>query len=137
MGSYTHDVNHHYDVIWEFDDYHASISGYAFNKALIPKIHYKICTTINECHWWCLKQEGQHHRRAMVFIQWTTELTCPLTLSSRCWFSVKLFCSKCCTSKWDWRLSLRPNLLLQQSMGQGNMSSIDQLTIIWPVSIQI
>ncbi len=79
MGLYSHNVGHHYDVIWVFDDYHVLINAYAFGKDLVPNIHYKLCTTIEECHPWCLKQQGQHQRVALMFIQRATELTCPLT----------------------------------------------------------
>ncbi len=54
MGLYSHDVGHQYDVIWEVNDCHAPISGYAFGKALAPNIHCKPCTKVNECHPWCL-----------------------------------------------------------------------------------
>jgi hypothetical protein len=33
-----------------FDDYHVLINAYAFGKDLVPNIHYKLCTTIDECH---------------------------------------------------------------------------------------
>jgi hypothetical protein len=78
---YSQDVGHHYDVIWEFHDYYALITSYALGKAFIPNIHYKLCTIVNKCHSWCLKQQGQHHKVALVFVLWATELTCPLTLS--------------------------------------------------------
>jgi hypothetical protein len=80
VGSYSHDVGHHYNIIWEFNDCRAPISGYAFDKASGPNIHYKLCTIVDECHPWCWEQQGQHHGVAMVFIWWATELTCPLTL---------------------------------------------------------
>jgi hypothetical protein len=80
VGLYSQDVGHHYDVIWEFNDYHALISGYALGKALAPNIHYKPCTTIDECHPWCLKQQGQHHETTLVFVWWAVKLLCPLTL---------------------------------------------------------
>jgi len=50
VGLYSHDVGHHNNVIWEFDDYHAPINGYALGKASISNIHCKPCTKINECH---------------------------------------------------------------------------------------
>ncbi len=80
MGLYSHDVGHHCDVIWELDDYHDPINGYALGKASTPNIHYKPCTTIDECHPWCLEQQGQHHGVALVFVRWVTNLKCPLTM---------------------------------------------------------
>ncbi len=61
-------------VIWEFDDCQALISGYTFGKASISNIHCKPCTKVNECH------PCQHHKVALVFIEWAVELTCPSTL---------------------------------------------------------
>jgi hypothetical protein len=54
VGLYSHDVGHHYNVIWEFDDCQALISGYTFGKASISNIHCKLCIKVNECHPWCL-----------------------------------------------------------------------------------
>jgi hypothetical protein len=60
-----------------------------------------------------------------------------VSLSSRSWFRAKSFCSACRTLKWPWSVSLRLNVLLQESTGQGYLSSIDWLTIIWPVGVRI
>jgi hypothetical protein len=59
------------------------------------------------------------------------------TISSGSWLRVELFCFACCNLKWDWRLSLHSNVLVQQLTGQGNLSSVDWWTIIQPVTIWI
>jgi len=55
VGLYSHYVGHHCNVVWELNDCHALINGYALDKVLALNIHYKPCTTIDECHSWCLK----------------------------------------------------------------------------------
>jgi hypothetical protein len=59
------------------------------------------------------------------------------TLSSRFRFGAELFCSVCCPLKWRQRLSLRSNVLLEQSMGQGYLPSMDRLTIIRAVAVRV
>jgi hypothetical protein len=68
VGLYSQDVSHHCDVVWELDDCHALIRGYALSKASTLNIHYKPCTIVDECHPWCLEQQGQHHEATMVFV---------------------------------------------------------------------
>jgi hypothetical protein len=48
-GSYSHDVGHHCDLVWELDNYRAQISGCAPGKASAPNIHCRPYTIANEC----------------------------------------------------------------------------------------
>jgi hypothetical protein len=59
------------------------------------------------------------------------------SLWSRFWFKAESLYSACRTLKWPWSLSLRSNVVVQPSTGQGYLPSIDQLTVIRPVVVQI
>jgi hypothetical protein len=80
VGSWSHDAGHHCDVVWELCDRRAPTSGCAFGKARAPNIHYKPCTTVDECHPRCWELQRQHHGVVLAFVRWAAGLTCLRTL---------------------------------------------------------
>ncbi len=85
VGSWSHDVGHHCDVVWELCNCCALTSGCALGKARAPNIHYKPCTTIDGCHPRCWELQGQHHGIVLAFVRWAAGLTCLRTLPfARC-----------------------------------------------------